>query len=293
MKTLFRFNAWLFIVVLGSLAIVSQTGAERLFKGRQIYLGDAEKKTFHVGVKGSTAGYNYVALIEGAKQESISLGELGYWEKVNDPPSFLRNYDLQLIIKNQYGGNFQLEFEYNRKLKDIEYKILEGKVQVKLDRSQYYPVLIIDREASKSGFKDPDVLPIGSKRYLFFDFNSLDADLKRYYGRIKNLISDPSYTSFFYYYESTNYNSYYFRTYDSVGQLDSEKMGLSMEDGSLKYYQKVFDNLNFRHGADFADQAIIVSRFGKKFSRQLNEYAREIGVSQKMVVIFWNYDDLQ
>jgi len=293
MKTLFRFNIWLFVVVLGSWMIVSPIGAESLFKGRQIYLSDVDKRTFHVGVKGSTAGYNYVALIEGAKQESISLGELGYWEKVNDPPSFLRNYDLQLIIRNHYGGKFQLEFEYNRNLKDIEYKILEGQVQVKLDHSEYYPVLIIDRVASASAFTDEETLPVGSKRYLFFDFNSLDADLKKYYGRIKNLIGDSSYTSFFYCYESTNYNSYYFRTYDSVGQLDNEKMGPSMEDGSLKYYQKVLDNLNSRHGADFADQAIIVSRFGKKFSRELNKYAKEIGVSKKMVVTFWNYDDLQ
>ena len=293
MKMKRQIQAWLFVFILAGWSIASPAGAESLFKGRQIYLSDSETQVFNVGIKGSTAGYNYVALVEGAKQESISLSDLGYWEKINDPPSFLRNYDLQLIIKNHTRAQFQLGFEYNKKRKDIEYNLVDGDVKVILDTSEYYPVLIISRVASETRSEEEVALPAGSKRYLFFDFNGFDADLRRYYGRVKNMISDPAYTSFFYYYESANFNNYYFKTYDSVGQLDNEKMGLSQEDGSLKYYQKVLDNLKSRHGADFADQAVIVSRFGKKFSRELKKYAQETGVSSKMVVTFWDYDDLQ
>jgi len=85
--------------------MASPAGAESLFKGRQIYLSDSDKQVFNVGVKGSTAGYNYVALVEGAKQESISLSDLGYWEKINDPPSFPRPAGLLQIVIIPEGHN--------------------------------------------------------------------------------------------------------------------------------------------------------------------------------------------
>ena len=70
-------------------------------------------------------------------------------------------------------------------------------------------------------------------------------------------------------------------------------MGLSLENGSLEYYQKVLDNLKALHGVDFANQLIIVSRFGKKFSNELKQYAYEIGINRDMVVTFYSFDDIE
>jgi len=293
MKAKWRFLNWFCIFFIAGWSFAGDIGAATLFKGRRIHLSNDDNRVFKIGVTGTTAGYNYIALIENAQQESISLGDLGYWEMVADPPSSLRNYDLQLIIKNHFKGKFKIGFEYEKDLHDINYRILEGPVQVKLDTSEYYPILIIDSIASVAKLGDEDVMPIGSKRFLFFDFNSFDADLRKYYGKVKRLLKNPELSHYFYYYESGNYNSYYFKTYEKAAKLDTDKMGLSLEDGTLEYYQRVLDNLKSRHGADFANQVIIVSRFGKKFSKELKKYAFEIGMSKDMVVTFWSYDDIE
>lgn len=267
--------------------------AESLFKDRRINLNREDNRSFSIGVTGTTAGYNYIALVENAREESISLGDLGYWEAVSDPPSFLRNYDLQMIVKNQAQGKFKIEFEYDRLLHDITYRITEGAIKVKLDNAGYYPALIIENAVPESQKMDEIALPKGAKRVLLFDFNSFDADLRNYYGSVKRLTGNPDYTHYFYYYEAGNYNSYYFKTLDAVAKLDTNKMGLSLENGTLKYYQTVLDNIKSRLGTDFADQVIIVSRFGKKFSEELKKYANEIGMKKNMIITLRSYDDIK
>ena len=128
---------------------------------------------------------------------------------------------------------------------------------------------------------------------MFFDFNSFDADLRRHYGKVKRLLDNPDHTAYFFYYEAANYDSYYFKTYQDTANLDTQKMGLSLENGTLAYYQKVLDNLKSRHGNDFTKQIIVVSRFGKKFSRALKKYAHNIGMSEDMVVTFWSYENIR
>jgi len=272
---------------------VSDISAESLFKGREIYLNNDENSEFRIGLTGTTAGYNYLALIEDAKQESISLGKLGYWELVEDPPSVLRNYGLQLIIENSFKGNFQIEFNYDQKTHNIDYRIKEGPIHVKLDNSEYYPKLIIEGVASVAQLLEEVILSSDSNNLLFFDFNSFDVDLRKHYGDIKRLIEGTGSNHYFFYYESGGYNSYYFKTYKDVSQLDIEKMGLSLEDGTLEYYQKILDNLKSRFGSEFADRLIIVSRFGNEYSNELKNYAAEIGMSEDMEVIFWDYDQIQ
>lgn len=293
MKTTWHCVKWFCIFLVAGWTLAGYAQADTLFKGRRINLSNDDNRTFKVGVTGTTAGYNFIALIENAKQESISLGDLGYWEMVNDSPSFLRNYDLQLVIKNHYKGKFQIEFEYDRQQQDIRYRVMEGAVRVKLDSSEYYPTLIISHVASAALRPEEDIIPSGSKRFLFYDFNSFDADLRKYYGSVKRLFKNPDFSHHFYYYESGSYNSYYFKIYQDVDKMDTDKMGLSLEDGTLKYYQKVLDNLKSLHGTDFADQAIIISRFGKKYSKELKKYAYEIGMSKHMVVTLWSYEDIQ
>jgi len=281
------------ILLIAGLILAGNSHAESLFKDRRIYLSNDDNHIFKVGVTGTTAGYNFIALIENAKQESISLGELGYWEMVDDPPSSLRNYDLQLVVKNQYKGKFQIEFEYDRRRHDIRYRVLDGAVHVELDSSDYYPTLVIDQLAHVTLKGDEIIIRKGANIFLFYDFNSFDADLRKYYGKVKRLMKNPDFSHHFYYYESGSYDSYYFKTYQNVTKLDTDKMGLSLEDGTLKYYQKVLDHLKTLHGADFADQIIIISRFGKQHSRQLKKYASEIGMSRNMVVTLWSYDDIK
>jgi hypothetical protein len=70
-------------------------------------------------------------------------------------------------------------------------------------------------------------------------------------------------------------------------------MGLSLEDGSLEYYQKILDNLKSLFGTGFADRVIIISRFGSKFSKELTKYAHEIGLGEDMDITFWSYDQIQ
>ena len=98
---------------------------------------------------------------------------------------------------------------------------------------------------------------------------------------------------FFYYYESGGYNSYYFKTYDDVAKLDTDKMGLSLEDGSLEYYHKILDNLKSLFGTHFTGRIIIVSRFGNKYSKELQQYAYEIGFGKEMEIMFWSYDQIR
>jgi len=293
MKLSCKYISWSFFLFMVCLTSAADINAYPLFTGRQIYLNNDKNSAFKIGITGTTAGYNYLALIEDAKEESISLGDLGYWELVADPPSFLRNYDLQLIIKNNYKGNFQIEFTYNKQRQNIDYRIKEGSIEVKLDNSTYYPTLIIDGLASLVQMLKEVGTGSGQKNFLFFDFNSLDVDLRKQYGNIKSLLKKSDANHYFYYYESGGYNSYYFKTYQDVAELDTDKMGLSLEDGSLEYYQKILDNLKSRFGIKFADRLIIVSRFGNKFSKELTKYAYEIGLGKDMEVTFWSYDQIQ
>ncbi len=293
MKTKLHPVKWFCIFLLAGWALAGEIHAETLFKGRRIQLSNDNNRVFKIGLTGTTAGYNFLALIENAKQESISLGELGYWELVADPPSSLRNYDLQLVIKNRYKGKFQIEFAYDRSRQDIRYRILNGPVRVKLDSSEYYPALIIDHIAAVTLSDKEGIIRSGSKRFLFYDFNSFDADLRKYYGSVKRFLENPDFSHYFYYYEAGNYNSYYFKIYQDIEKLDTDKMGLSLENDTLEYYQKVLDNLKSLHGTDFADQVIIVSRFGKKYSRELKIYAYEIGMSRNMIITLWAYEDIQ
>ncbi|MFC1817227.1 hypothetical protein ACFL0M_15130 [Thermodesulfobacteriota bacterium] len=293
MKTKRQPFKWFCILLIAGWSFAGDVCADGLFKDRRIHLRIDANSIFSAGVTGTTAGYNYIALIENAKQESISLGNLGYWEQVDDLPSFLRNYDLQLIIKNQAKGKFKIEFEYDRQQQDIIYRISEGKIQVKLDNTEYYPALIIEDVTPVAKKVDEDRLPKDAKRVLFFDFNNFDVDLRSYYGSVKRLLKNPDYSHYFYYYEASNYNGYYFKTYQNAAKLDTDKMGLSLENGTREYYQKVLDNLKSRLGTDFADQVIIVSRFGKKFSEELKKYAHEIGMSPDMVITLWSYDDIK
>jgi hypothetical protein len=293
MKTKIHPVKWFCIFLLAGWTLAGEIHAETLFKGRRIQLSNDNNRVFKVGLTGTTAGYNFLALIENAKQESISLGELGYWELVADPPSSLRNYDLQLVIKNRYKGKFQIEFTYDRSQQDIRYRILNGPVRAKLDSSEYYPALIIDHIAAVTLSDEEGIIRSGSKRFLFYDFDSFDADLRKYYGSVKRLLKNPDFSHYFYYYEAGNYNSYYFKIYQDIEKLDTDKMGLSLENDTLEYYQRVLDNLKSLHGTDFADQIIIVSRFGKKYSRELKIYAYEIGMSRNMIITLWAYGDIQ
>jgi len=284
---------WFCILLIAGWSLAGDLGAATLFKGRRIFLGNEDNRVFKIGVTGTTAGYNYIALIEGAQQESVPLGDLGYWEKVDDPPSFLRNYDLQLIIKNHSKGKFKVGFEYDKNTKDINYRILEGAIRVKVDTGEYYPTLIIDSIVSKDMLRVEGGVPSGSERFVFFDFNSFDADLRNYYGSVKRILRNPEYSYYFYCYEAGNYDSYYFKTYQDAGKLDTDKMGLSLETGILDYYQKVLDNVKSLHGTDFAKEIVIVSRFGKKYSSELMKYANEIGMNKDMAVTFWSFDDIE
>lgn len=293
MKSSYKYRSWSFFFLMLFMAYAPDISADTLFTGRQIRLNNDKNSSFRIGITGTTAGYNYLALIENAKEESISLGDLGYWELVDDPPSFLRNYDLQLIVKNNYKGNFQIEFTYNRQRQAIDYVIKEGPIEVKLDSSSYYPTLIIEGLTSLVQLLGEGGSGSGLKNFLFFDFNSLDVDLRRHYGNIKSLLKKSDDNHYFYYYESGNYNSYYFKTYKEVAELDTDKMGLSLEDGSLGYYQKILDNLKSLFGTKFADRVIIISRFGNKFSKELTKYAYEIGLGEDMEVTFWSYDQIQ
>jgi len=293
MKLSCKYTSWSFFLFILFLTSAADINADPLFTGRQLYLNNDKNSIFRIGITGTTAGYNYLALIENAKEESISLGDLGYWELVADPPSFLRNYDLQFIVKNNFKGNFQLEFTYNKQGQNIEYRIKEGSIEVKLDNTTYYPTLIIDGLTSVVQMLEEGGIGSGLNNFLFFDFNSLDVDLRKHYGNIKSLLKKSDANPYFYYYESGDYNSYYFKTYQDVTELDTDKMGLSLEDGSLEYYQKILDNLKSRFGTKFADRVIIISRFGNKFSKELTKYAYEIGLGNDMEVTFWSYDQIQ
>ena len=273
---------------------VGSANAASLFKGREIYLSNAANNVVRIGVTGTTSGHNFIALMENARQESISLGKLGYWEKVSDPPSYLRNYDLQVTVKNQSAEQFQLELTYNKATKDIHYRVLEGPVAVKLDRSGYYPALVIVSSApAAAAVAAAPKAQQPQEQLLFFDFNSFDSDLRRHYGKVKRALGNPAFVAYFYYYESTGYKKYYFRTYRDTAKLDTEKMGLSLEDGTLAYYQRVLDNLKSLHGSDLSGKIILVTRYGKKFAPALKKYARDIGVGRNGGVEIWSYDDVR
>ncbi len=268
--------------------------AGSLFGDREIYLSNPARKVIRIGVTGSTSGHNFLALLENAKQESISLGELGYWEKVPDPPSFLRNYDLQLTVKNNADELFQIELAYDPAAKDIQFQVLEGNVKASLDSRNYYPTLVVEDSAPvkvTAAVSPPP--PQSRKKMLFFDFNSFDADLRKHYGQVKRLIDDPGFMAHFYYYESAEYDQYHFKTYRDTARLDTEKMGLSLEDGTLAYYQKVLENLKALHGNDLAGDVILVTRFGKKYAQALEKYALDIGIEKQAPVRIWSYEDVR
>ena len=293
MPNLLKFTG---LLLLGICLAADSAGAARLFEGREIHLSQPANQVIRIGVTGTTSGRNFIALMENARQESLSLGKLGYWEKVPDPPSFLRNYDLQLTVKNQAADHFQLELAYDAAARDIRYRVLEGDIQVNLDLGDYYPTLVIvgtAPAASPAPAPPPAPAPNPGKQTLFFDFNSFDSDLRRHYGKVKNALGNPAFAAYFYYYEATGYQKYYFKTYRDTARLDTEKMGLSLEDGTLAYYQKVLDNLQATHGSDLSGNVILVTRFGKKFRGALKAYARDIGMGANTSVDVWSYEDVR
>jgi hypothetical protein len=268
--------------------------AASLFKDREIHLSNAANSVVRLGITETTSGHNFIPLMENARQESISLGKLGYWEKVPDPPAFLRNYDLQLSVRNQSTGNFQLELTYAAATKDIRYRVLEGAIKVALDQSGYYPTLIIVSTAPVVAAAPVKAsAPQPGKQLMFFDFNSFDSDLRRHYGKVKHALGTPDVAAYFYYYESTGYKKYYFKTFRDTAKLDTEKMGLSLEDGTLEYYQQVLDNLKALHGPSLTGKIIIVTRFGKKYAPALKKYARDIGIGRETSVDVWSYEDVR
>ena len=266
--------------------------AGTLFENRRIHLSNHDMRIFSIGITGTTAGYNYIALVEKAKQEFISLGDLGYWEMVSDPPSYLRNNDLQLVIENRSSGRFRIELKHDEKSQTINYRVIEGNIRITINDKAYYTIMIIEGAASMGNNPDAEVGRAAGKRYLFFDFNSFDTDLRRYYGRVMRLLKNKDYTSYFYCYEAGNYDSYYFKAYRHLAKLNTDKMGLSPEDGSLAYYQKVLDNIKSRFGTSLAGQILLVSRFGNRHANELKAYAIEIGMSKETAVAFLSYDDL-
>ena len=285
---------WGCLLVAAGWFFATGAGAANLFEGREIYLSNPAHKVIRIGVTGSTSGHNFLALLENARQESISLGTLGYWEKVPDPPSSLRNYDLQLTVRKNTDDPFQLELAYNAAEKNIRFRVLEGSVKVTLDSSSYYPALVIGSvgpvKAAAAASPPPKKI---RRQMLFFDVNSFDADRRKHYGHVKRLMSTPDFTAYFYYYESAEYNPYYFRTYQDTARLDTEKMGLSLEDGTLAYYQKVLENLKALHGRDIPGDIILVTRFGKKHARALGKYAHDIGFGKQAAVLVWSYEDVR
>lgn len=281
-----------FLIPFGALILSGTLYADALFRGRQINLGNESLRTFSLGVTGTTAGHNYFALRENARQEAISLGELGFWELVPDPPSYLRNYDLQMMIEKKYTGRFLIEFEYRDDQKDILFHVKQGDISVKVYEDGYYPRLVIEDKSSASDIIRRSAGEGERGNLVFFDFNSLDVDLRRYYGKIKEQLEDQSYVHYFYYYESGNHNSYYFKIYSNVNEMDTDKMGLSSENGNLKYYQEVLDNIRSHLGNGFTGKITVITRFGRRFSYQLKEYASEIGASADVDVTFLSYDDI-
>lgn len=281
---------WIFILLI---ATAAPAAADTLFKGRQIRLNDPGNRIFSVGLTGTTAGFNFIALVEDARHQAISLGDLGYWERVPDPPSFLRNTDLQFVVENHAAGKFQIEFEYDPQQQDIRYRVKNGAVLVKIDAREYYPVLIIDTVESVARSVPARPAETDLKRVLLFDFNSFDVDLREHYGGVKRLMANAAFKHYFYYYEAADYSGYHFKIYPDVTRIDIDKMGLSVENDTLAYYQQVLENLKSRLGTDFADQTVMVTRFGKKYAPELNHYAREIGLRKHMEINFWSYHELE
>jgi len=78
MKLSNKYKSWSFFLFLVCLTSAADIKAETLFTGRQIYLNNDKNSAFRIGITGTTAGYNYLALIEDAKEESISIRDLGY-----------------------------------------------------------------------------------------------------------------------------------------------------------------------------------------------------------------------
>ncbi len=266
--------------------------ADTLFAGRDIFLTREANKVLTVGLTGSTSGAHFIALNENASQESISLGQLGYWERVPDPPSFLRNTDLQLVVQNQAKDHFLIELTYQPETRDIAYRLLKGSVHIELDTSAYYPVLVVTGVRPEASAPETAAVSDDAGRMLFFDFNSFDTDLRVNYGKVKRVLSDPSYDVHFYYYEASGYSDYHFRIFSDTSQLDTEKMGLSLEDGSLAYYQKVLDNLKAAYGDKLSGHLILVTRFGKPHAAALKRYARDIGLGTHLDLSVWSYDDV-
>jgi len=293
MKSKYIILSGLLLTLFILISVSDSSNAENLFKDREIFLNNEKYNVFRIGITGTTAGYNYIALIEKAREESISLGEIGYWELVEDSPSYLRNHDLQMIVENNHQGNFQIEFKYNKKAKNLEYIKKEGNIKISLDRNGYYPKLVIDSVTSVSQMIEDGIIGKDSKSLILFDFNSFDVDLRKYYGNVKDLLKKTDSNYYFYYYESGDYNSYYFKTFSNTGQLDTDKMGLSLENSTLGYYQKILDNLKSLYGTDFAERVIIISRFGDKFDEELKEYSKEIGIGENTEVFFWSYDQIK
>jgi hypothetical protein len=263
-----------------------------LFKDREIHLELPLNAQVTFGVTGTTAGRRFIALATEARQQPIDLSALGYWEKVADPPSSLRNHDLQVMVHNRFNGRFKIELAYDPGHRQIRYRVVGGDVLVQVDGGSYVPLLTVVPKA-EHGAVSPATQPTSGRRLVFFDFNSFDGDLKQYYGKIKRLMQNRTVAPYFFCYEAAGYDSYFFRIYSDPGRLDTAKMGLSLENGSLGYYQKALENLKAHKGEALSGRITLVSRFGHDHAIALNQFARDIGIAVDGDIRFRSYSELE
>jgi hypothetical protein len=281
------------------LSVCRPAGAEEtaiagiLFQGREIHLQQPRNQQVTFGRTGSTAGRAFIPLAGDAGRQALDLGKLGYWEKVADPPSFLRNTDLQVMVHDRTDTRFRIELAYDGKRRHIRFRVLEGAVAVRLDDSDTIPLLTIVPTGGRAATPAASLTPPSGSRIVIFDFNSFDGDLKPFYGRIKRLMQDSAAATFFYCYEADGYDPYFFKVYRDPGKLDTAKMGLSLEDGSLAYYQKVLENLKARQGDQLNGRLTLVSRFGGTHAVALNRFARDIGIAADGDIRFQSYSELE
>ena len=151
-----------FIILFGSSQIIvciSEAGT--VYEGRDLKILPGGKPVFSVAVTHVDSGHNLFPIRENVASTKVPLAEFGSYEVLH--PLNVNNNHPIVRIENKSLTKFRIEFRHDEEASNLTYRVKSGDITIRVDNSEYYPVLIISpRQEVSHGTK----LYVGSNQRL-------------------------------------------------------------------------------------------------------------------------------
>jgi len=248
-----------------------------IFKIDLIY--DKKAKNFNYSI---INGQNYIKIMVDNSETFPLL--------IINPKTLEKKYYMDLKQKMPGG---EIEIIYNNYSRKINYKTTKT-IWVNLDQviNKSLIKFVINNYDYECDHIQDDRLIFKSKPFVFYDFNSTESVLKKYYPNILKIIKENNYYSFFYYYKTLDKNQEdSFNVIQKSADIKGNTIGIFYEIRDVDYYLEIINKLFSIFGKDgnFTNKIILISRYGKNISKELNDI---LDLQYKVEIVFKSYDDL-